>query len=43
VRTKLAVIIFLLSVTPALGQTVSDIELKYGNPHLCIRLASTFG
>jgi hypothetical protein len=32
VRTKLALIIFLLSVTSALGQTVSDFELKYGKP-----------
>jgi hypothetical protein len=31
-RAKLAVIILSLCVTPSFGQTVSDIEMKYGKP-----------
>jgi hypothetical protein len=31
-RIKFAVIVFVLSVSPAFGQTASDIELRYGKP-----------
>ena len=33
-RAKLTVVIFFFCVSPAVGQTVSDIELKYGKPLL---------
>lgn len=31
-RTKLAAVIFILYIVPAFGQTVSDLEMKYGKP-----------
>jgi hypothetical protein len=34
VRIKLAVVLLFVCGVPAVGQTVSDIELKYGKPVL---------